>query len=72
MATTLDKYRELSEKELLDEETRLTDQAFKLRIQKAKGQLENPQRIKMVRRDIARLKTLLRERELASAKKTEA
>jgi len=66
-----EKVRQMSENELRDEELKLTQQLFKLRIQKAKGQLDNPQRIKLIRRDVARVKTLIREHELADVRKAE-
>lgn len=40
------------------------DELFRLRFQLATGQLDNPMRIKEVRRDIARVKTVIREREI--------
>jgi large subunit ribosomal protein L29 len=40
----------------------LDDQLFRMRIQKSLGQLETPGRIKDVRRDMARIKTILREK----------
>ena len=43
----------------------LKEEQFKLRFQASMMQLENPSLIKNIRRDIARLKTVLRERELA-------
>ena len=63
------KIRELREKtdeELLDEIEDLKEALFKLRLQKASGQLENENVIKATRHDIARCRTLLRERELAA------
>lgn len=48
--------------ELLDELTALKKEQFNLRFQKATGQLENTARAREVRRDIARIKTILRER----------
>jgi len=66
-----ERVRQMSENELREEESKLTAQLFKLRIQKAKGQLTNPQRIKVVRRDVARVKTVIREHELAAARKAE-
>jgi len=42
----------------------LKEELFNLRFQLATGQLENPARIRQVRKDIARAKTILREREL--------
>ena len=40
----------------------LTDQLFRLRIQKSMGQLEVPAKIRSVRRDLARLKTVIRQK----------
>ena len=40
----------------------LTDQLFRLRIQKSMGQLEAPAKVRTVRRDLARVKTFLRQR----------
>jgi large subunit ribosomal protein L29 len=51
--------REMSADELKAKETELVDQIFKLRFQKTSGQLENPMKIKNIKRDIARIKTLL-------------
>jgi len=42
----------------------LKEELFNLRFQLATGQLENPMRIRQVRKDIARVKTIMREREL--------
>jgi len=50
---------ELSADELRHREGELVDQLFKLRFQKSLGQLESPMKIKMIKRDIARIKTLL-------------
>ena len=50
-------------KQLVD----LKDELFKLRFQHAINQLENPMRIKAVQKDIARVKTILREQELNGA-----
>lgn len=44
----------------------LTEEQFKLRFQGAMMEIENPSLIREIRRDIARLKTILRERELAT------
>jgi large subunit ribosomal protein L29 len=41
----------------------LDDQLFRLRIQKSMGQLEAPAKVRQVRRDLARMKTILREKE---------
>ena len=55
---------ELSNDELTRKVDDLKDELFKLRFQLATGQLENPIRIRDVKRSIARVKTVLREREL--------
>ena len=41
----------------------LDDQLFRLRIQKSMGQLEAPAKVREVRKDLARIKTILRERQ---------
>ncbi|MEN6559876.1 MAG: 50S ribosomal protein L29 [Acidobacteriota bacterium] len=51
--------RELSNEELKHRESELVDQLFKLRFQKSLGQLESPMKIKSIKRDIARIKTIL-------------
>jgi len=57
--------RELNEQELEEKAKALKDELFNLRFQEATGQLENVMRIKEVRRGIARVKTVLRERALS-------
>ena len=54
--------RELGADELGTRERDLTDQLFRLRIQKSMGQLEAPAKMVTMRRDLARIKTILRER----------
>jgi large subunit ribosomal protein L29 len=54
--------RQLSEGELLVKEKELGEELFNLRFQHATGQLENVMRIPQVKRDIARLKTILKEK----------
>ncbi len=56
--------RDLTVQELNDKLGDLKSELFNLRFQLATGQLDNPMRIKSVRKDIARVKTILREREL--------
>jgi large subunit ribosomal protein L29 len=51
--------RELSADELKHREAELVDQLFKLRFQKSLGQLESPMKVSNIKRDIARIKTLL-------------
>jgi len=52
--------------ELRQQEGTLREQIFKLRFQKATGQAENPQRIALVRKELARVLTVLREKEGAA------
>ncbi|MCH2550006.1 MAG: 50S ribosomal protein L29 [Alphaproteobacteria bacterium] len=55
-------YRSKSDDELQEEVRDLKKEAFNLRFQKASGQLENTARQRQVRRDVARVKTVLNER----------
>jgi large subunit ribosomal protein L29 len=57
--------REKSVDELGVRERELSDQLFKLRFQRATGRLENPSKIRQVRKEIARIKTLRGERSRA-------
>ena len=54
--------RDLGVDELGARERELTDQLFRMRIQKSMGQLEAPEKLKTVRRDLARVKTVLRQK----------
>ena len=54
--------------ELAEKEKQLREASWKLRLQKATGQLDNPMRLKTVRRDIARVKTYARAAERAGEK----
>ena len=56
---------ELSTEELLNKESEYRQELFNLRFQLATGQLENTARIKTVRKNIARVKTVLRQAEIA-------
>ena len=60
--------RDLSEAELRQKELDLTAELFNLKFQHATGQLENTQRLPQVRKDLARVKTLLSQKTLAQAK----
>ncbi len=60
--------RQLTSQELNNKLLELKSELFNLRFQLATGQLDNPMRIKAVRKDIARVKTLMRERELGIGK----
>ena len=59
--------RAKTEDELKMELDRLGKEAFNLRFQRASGQLENTARVRQVRRDIARIKTILGERTRAAS-----
>ena len=61
------KLHEMNDNELATKLTDLKTEYFNLRFQLATGQLSNPISIKETKRDIARVKTILRERELRSA-----
>lgn len=57
--------RELSADELRAREKDLEDQVFRLRIQKSMGQLDGATKVRDARRDLARVKTILREKQTA-------
>ena len=59
--------RDLGVDELRQREKDLDDQLFRLHIQKSMGQLEAANKVKALRRDLARVKTVLREKETAAA-----
>ena len=63
----LNKIREMSEVELNAELTKMKKDLFNLRFQHVTGQLENPVKMRETKRDIARVKTIIREKELARA-----
>src|SRR6185437_7033717 len=54
--------RDLGADELGAKERELSDQLFRMRIQKSMGQLETPEKIRTVRRDLARVKTVMRQK----------
>ena len=56
-------FRDLGADELKQREKDLDDQLFRLRIQKSMGQLEAGHKLQALRRDLARVKTALREKE---------
>jgi large subunit ribosomal protein L29 len=63
MSKAMNELRDLSIDELRIREHDLDDQLFRLRIQKSLGQLETPLKVRDVRRTLARVKTLLREKQ---------
>ena len=62
---TTNELRDKSADELHTRERELREQLFKLRFQRATGRMENPMKIREVRRESARIKTLLNERSRA-------
>ncbi len=64
----IEKVRSMSQAELATEELKLKKELFNLRFQHVTGQLENPLKMKEVKRDIARIKTVMRENELKAEK----
>jgi large subunit ribosomal protein L29 len=62
-----DKVRNLTEEELKHQERELNDQLFKLKFQLNMGQTESLKKMRGLRKDIARVKTIARERQVAAA-----
>lgn len=62
-----DKLRALGDAELGAKQKEMTDQLFRLRFQRTLGQAESLNKLRSLRKDIARAKTIARERELAAA-----
>ena len=63
MKKSANELRELSLDELRLREQELNEEMFNLRVRHATGQLENPMQLRRVRKDIARVKTFLNEKE---------
>lgn len=68
MALEPSKLRDSSLDELVKEEKELREQMWKLQLQKSTGQIQDPQRMRGVRRDLARVLTVKRERDLSREK----
>ena len=64
MAVRAEKFRDMTGNELQVQERELTEEAFRLRFQLNTGQAESLKKLREVKRDLARVKTLLREQEL--------
>ena len=62
MKTSAKDLRDLSSEELLAKATDLKKEIFNLRVQQAMGQIENPMRLRLLRKDIAKTKTVLKEK----------
>jgi large subunit ribosomal protein L29 len=60
--------KELTDDELQQREKEFIDQLFKLRFQHTLGQVENAMKLRNIRRDLARIKTILREKEAGRRK----
>jgi large subunit ribosomal protein L29 len=71
MASRAAELRELNDTELEHRLGEAKEELFNLRFQNATGQLDNVARIPQVRKDVARIETLLREREIAAAEQAE-
>ena len=67
----MEKIREFTDAELEKELAKMKNELFNLRFQHVTGQLENPMRMKDVKRDIARIKTVAREKEITNDKRAE-
>jgi large subunit ribosomal protein L29 len=70
MPRRIEKIREAGVNELEAQQKELTEQIFRLRFQLTTGQAEALKRLRESRKDLARVKTLLRQQELSSAAKT--
>jgi large subunit ribosomal protein L29 len=69
---TATELRELPDDELRVKLDESKEELFNLRFQVVTGQLDNPRRIKDVKREIARVLTVMRERDIAAARENEA
>ena len=67
MSTRMDEFESLSDAELVDRLAESRREVFNLRFQLATGQLDNTARLGAVKKDIARVMTVLRDREIAAA-----
>lgn len=64
-----EKIRNLTEAELKQQEREMNDQLFKLKFQLSMGQAESLKKIRGLKKDIARIKTITRQRQIAGEKK---
>jgi large subunit ribosomal protein L29 len=69
---TATELRELPDDELRQKLADGKEELFNMRFQVVTGQLDNPRRIKQVKREIARVLTVMRERDIAAAREIEA
>lgn len=68
----VDQIRQMTDDEILAKLKEFKEELFNLRFQMATGQLDNPMRLKAVRKNIARVKTIQRERELGALEQASA
>jgi len=64
MALDTAKIRNMSPEDLAKEEEQLREQVWRLRLQMTTGQLQDPQKVRRARKDLARVLTIMREQEL--------
>lgn len=67
----VDQIRQLSDEEIQAKLKEFKEELFNLRFQLATGQLDNPMRLRAVRKDIARVKTIQRERQIAALRRAQ-
>jgi large subunit ribosomal protein L29 len=63
----INEFKEMSSDELVVRRTELKEETFNLKVQKESGQLDNPARIRIVRRALARIETILSDRSKSTA-----
>jgi large subunit ribosomal protein L29 len=68
MPRRIEKIKQLNQQELENQQRDLAEQAFRLRFQLSTGQAEGLKKLREARKDLARVKTLLREQELRKSK----
>ena len=66
----VEKIRDLSDEELMNQERDFSEQVFRLRFQLATGQTEGLTKLRSLKKDIARIKTIRRERKSSSVAKS--
>ena len=68
---TAEQIRELSDQELVSQESDIAEQIFRLRLQLAMGQAEATHKLQQLKKDVARIKTVRRERQLQQQRDAE-
>jgi len=69
MARSIEKFREMNANELDHQQRELSEQIFRLRFQLASGQAEGLKKMREARKDLARVKTLLRQKQQSETRK---